>query len=448
MDKNKIKYLFLGLILITAIFLRVYQLPDRMIFDWDQERDAFAIQTILIEHKPLLIGPRGMNDSGFMLGPYFFYILVPFYLVTNFHPYAIVLLTGIYSLVFLILSYITIKKIINEKTAIIFCCTWSLLPQAINIDTIAWNPLLVPLFVMLFIYFLAMMPPLKSSTWYILGLIIGTGINIHIQLAIIIPWLFLYFANKNDFKQILHYLLHIVLGVLTTFIPLLIFDIRHNWINFHLFQNFIQSTNIEKHFFSFIPVWNNFIINIIRIDSTVLPMSLWILVGLIFIYFSKNNKMIKSIAFVWITWPIAFMLYGKRPSEYYFNFTLPLIVLALSLFLSKFLKNILIISAIFIILSIFSINNKINNPTKTPFSLANKLKVAEFIKTKVGDQKFNISYSVPEGYNSGYLYLLTKNDAVPTNNPLDPLVQIVIPPTPSNTVFGGIGIQLPQTFLH
>ena len=74
--------------------------------------------------------------------------------------------------------------------------------------------------------------------------------------------------------------------------------------------------------------------------------------------------------------------------------------------------------------------------------------VAEFIKTKVSDQKFNLSYSVPSGYNSGYGYLLKTNNANPTNNPLDPLIQIVIPPLPDNTVFGGIGIQLPQTFLH
>lgn len=74
--------------------------------------------------------------------------------------------------------------------------------------------------------------------------------------------------------------------------------------------------------------------------------------------------------------------------------------------------------------------------------------VADFIKSKVGDQKFNLSYSVPPGYNSGYLFLLERVGAIPTNDPLDPLIQIVIPPTTNCKVFGGIGIQLPQTFLH
>lgn len=205
MGRNKIKYLFLGIILITSIFVRLYHLPERMTFDWDQQRDAFAVKTILIEHKPLLIGPRIMNDSGFMLGPYFFYLLTPFYFFTNFHPYATIIFVGLYSAIFILLSYFTLAKTINEKTAFIFCCIWSLLPLAINIDTIAWNPLLVPLFIMLFISFLGMEPSQKPKFWFIFGLIIGLGINIHVQLAILIPWFILYFANQKKIKIVLRF---------------------------------------------------------------------------------------------------------------------------------------------------------------------------------------------------------------------------------------------------
>ena len=448
MDKSKIKYLFLGLILITSIFLRLHKLPDRMVFDWDQERDAFAVNTIINEHKPLLIGPRVMNDSGFMLGPYFFYILAPFYLITNFSPYANVTFIGIYSAIFFIFSFFTIKKLISEKTAILFCSIWSLLPLAINIDTIAWNPLLVPFFIILFIDFLGKLPPLKKTTWLILGLIIGLGINIHVQLIVLALWLFFYFADKKSIKTIFQYSPFIIIGILITFIPLLIFDLRHNWLNLHLVLNFIQTTNVQKHGLSFLPVWNNFVYGLTYINFPIFSILFWVIIGIILLFFAKNSKIIKSIALVWFTWPIIFILYGKRPSEYYFNFTLPLIVLAFSLLLSKIIKSNLIIFILFIILSSISINNKIKNPGKTPFSLTNKMKVAEFIKTKVADQKFNLSYSVPSGYNSGYEYLLKVNKANPTNNPSDPLIQIVIPPVSDNIVFGGIGIQLPQTFLH
>lgn len=419
-----------------------------MVFDWDQERDANAVQTILKDHKPLLIGPRIMNDSGFMLGPYFFYLLAPFYLLVNFHPYAIIVLVAIYYLAFFILSFLTIKKSINEKTAIIFCCIWGLLPLAINIDTMAWNPLLVPLFMILFINYLSMEPSFKLGFWFVFGLIIGLAINMHVQLAILIPWFFFYFANKKELKTSVRYFTFVGLGILVTLLPLIIFDLRHNWINLGLFLSFLQSSNIQKHVLSFIPVWNNFVSGLIGFYNPNLSILLWLTVGAIFVQFSKGNKILRSISILWLVWPIAFILYGKRPSEYYFNFTLPLIILAISILFSKILKNTAIIIAVFILFAIPAVNYRITKNKTTPFSLTNKMLAADFIKSKVEDKKFNLSYSVPAGYNSGYEFLLERAGAVPTNNPSDPLIQIVIPPVPGNEVFGGIGIQLPQTFLQ
>lgn len=448
MDKNKIKILFLGLILIVGLFLRLYKLPDRMIFDWDQERDANAVKTILIEHKPLLIGPRIMNDSGFMLGPYFFYLLAPFYLLANFQPYAIVAFVGLYFLIFIILSFYTVKKFTNDRTALIFCATWALLPSAINMDTISWNPLLVPLFVVLFLLYLNREPSVRQRYWFIFGLIMGLAINIHVQLTILALWFVLYFINPKELKISLKFFPITIIGFLSSFIPLLIFDLRHNWLNLGLILNFINSTNVQKDIFSFIPVWNNFVNGILGLNFTFLPIVLWLIVGIIFVSFSKNNKIIKSISVIWFVWPIIFVIYGKRPSEYYFNFTLPLMIVAFSILLSKISKKIIVHFIIFLLIASYSIKNRIKNPQQTPFSLANKIAVAKFIKSKVTDQKFNLSYSVPSGYNTGYGYLLYSVDAIPTNNPSDPLIQIVIPPTSTNIVFGGIGVQLPETFLH
>ena len=66
MGKNKSKIILFLLILFLALFLRLNNLPNSIEFAWDQERDAYAVKQILIEKHPLLIGPRVVNDNGFI----------------------------------------------------------------------------------------------------------------------------------------------------------------------------------------------------------------------------------------------------------------------------------------------------------------------------------------------------------------------------------------------
>jgi len=144
-SSKKAAFLFL-LILILFSFLRFYQLPQRTIFNWDQERDAFEVQKIL-SGDPSLIGPRVLGPQGFFLGPYFYYLLAPFYFLTGGHPQAIVYFLIILNLVFFLAAYLIVKKIWGEKTALIFLFLWTINPAAI--ETVAWNPALIPLMIVL-----------------------------------------------------------------------------------------------------------------------------------------------------------------------------------------------------------------------------------------------------------------------------------------------------------
>ena len=83
------------------VFLRFYNLDKRVIFDWDQERDAWVIKQILSEKKLTLIGPRVLGPEGFFLGPFFTYLLAPFYLLTSLHPRAIIFFLIAYNFAFL-----------------------------------------------------------------------------------------------------------------------------------------------------------------------------------------------------------------------------------------------------------------------------------------------------------------------------------------------------------
>lgn len=441
----KLKNKLIIFIVALGLFLRLYHLPSSITFAWDQERDAFTVKQLLVDKKPILIGPRVVNDQGFMLGPYFFYLLVPFYLVTNLHPYATILFVAFYSLVFLLASFFILKKLFSQKIALIFTFIWSVLPLAISVDTISWNPLLVPfLFIFLF-YLLKTLDFSKIKNWLILGFYLGFSLNIHIQLVIFLFITFVFFLFNYQ-KYFLKNLFFLILGFLSSFLPLLIFDLRHQFLNLHLFLNFFQNSASVKNPFAFIPVWTNYINAIFSIKYTLFSILFWVFLSFTLFFLSKSNKINRVLFFTWIFFPIIFIVYSKRPSEYYFNFCLPIIVLAFSQLIAKLKINFNLILLVGIFLSFFSIFLKLQKKTIQSFSLANKIQVVKYISQKVNHQKFNLSYDVPFGQNSGYSYLLDYFNNTPTNNPNDSLIQIIIPAKLNYPSFGDISLKIPASF--
>ena len=138
------KYWLLIAVFIIFAFLRFYNLDQRINFDWDQEQYSYQVEKI-IKGDITLIGPRINNDTGFFLGPYFTYILVPFYLLRNLHPTALIDFVETYNIIFFIASYLVISKLFSKKHALMFLLLWSVNSLLVVYDTLPLNPLLIPL---------------------------------------------------------------------------------------------------------------------------------------------------------------------------------------------------------------------------------------------------------------------------------------------------------------
>jgi len=438
--KNKILIIIVAL----GLFLRLYYLPNFIGFAWDQERDAFTVKQIIVDKKLTLIGPRVVNDRGFMLGPYFFYILLPFYLITNLNPNAIILFIATYSFIFLISSFFILKKIFSSKMALIFVFIWSVLPLAISIDTISWNPLLIPFLFIFLIYLLNNLNFNKIKNWLMLGFYLGFSFNIHVQLIILSFMAFIFLLIKVSKKDFFKRIFFLFLGFLLSFLPLLIFDLRHNFLNLHLFLNFFSNGSSVKNYFAFIPVWTNFISSIFIIKSSFFSILFWFILTLILFFLSKKNILNKILLITWLFFPIIFIFYGQRPSEYYFNFCLPVIVLVFSQLIVKINSKIVFITIL--IVSLLVIYFKLKNNIIDSYSLANKTTVVKYIGQKVDQNQFNLSYNVPIGQNSGFSYLMDYLKIKPTNNSKDPLIQIIIPAQTKYPSFGNISIEFPYPF--
>lgn len=426
------------LVFLSFFFLRSWLLSKTLPFAWDQERDAQVVSKIITQRTPPLIGPRVVGDHGFYLGPYFFYFLLPFYALTSLNPSALIFFILFVSILFFLFTYLSFKKLFNQKIALIFLFLWGVLPLTVNIDRIAWNPLMIPLCFSLLIFLLQKKHQNNNFYFLSLGLILGLSFHLHFQglFYLIFTLVYLFQSGVKSLRKFLF----IFLGFFLSFAPLLIFDFRHQFINSHLFLNFFFSGSSSPHsLFSFLPVWANFVAKLTTINNPIFSIIFWFLL-LLFAFTRRKEPFFLASTVLLLLTPIAFAIYGRRPSEYYFVYLLPIIISIISLFLSR-IKIHPLIAILIILISTFLSSKQIKTD---PLSLYYKDQIVKIAKDIIKDNDVYISYNVPLGQNTGFDYLI---DYYQINRSLDtsrPGVQFLIPKNTSLPSAGNISLFVPK----
>jgi len=453
-DKKRLTYFVLTLpIFGIFIFFRAYNLNSRIIFGWDQERDALAAINILAG-KFTLLGPRIQGPMGFFLPPYFFYLLAPFYALSNHSPVAISSFIIFSATVFFVTSYFVISKIFNNATgggkyiALLFLALWAVNPLAISIDTISWNPVVVPTLLMIFVYFYFLcLKQINKAILFFSGLIFGLGMSFHTQfvfaLLLFIPVLIDIFKSKK-----FNLFICFIIGAAIPFLPILFFDIRHNFLNLHQLLNYSLNSSVVEN--RTLVVWGNVISFVTGFSSTkLLGLSFYILMSVILVVLiSKtkdivNKKLFAGLSYVWIFSLPIFCLILKNPSEYYFNYLLVILFLITAYLAS--LKKIFGIIIIIILVICFA-SRSLPLLKNTQYNLQQKTDSVVFLKNITQNTNpFNISFDVPANEDSGFRYLLQYYKVNYSGNSKDSLIEFVVPVIKKPTAFnvGGIGIYVP-----
>lgn len=437
LKSNYQKPLLVFLIFVVFILMRTWFLPQTIPFGWDQERDAQTVEKIISHFDISLIGPRVVGDNGFYLGPYFFYLLVPFYILTGLHPNAIMYFTLFFSSIFFILTLVLLNKTYNFKISLIFLLLWSVLPLTVDIDRIAWNPFLIPISFSFLIFLLNKFQPQPRYLLF-LGFVLGLIFHLHFQ-GLFYTALTFFYLIKTKLKSLTTFI-WIILGFGLTFIPLIVFDIRHQWLNFHLFTNFFISPTHPIHSLgSFLPVWTNFIGQLSGINNLSFAILIWLLL-VIFGYLNRHRPYIFAFNAILLISPIVFALYGQRPSEYYFSYLLPIIIIYVSIFMARIKIPSLIFTIIFLCIFITSFNSIHKNPT----SLFYKDQIVNNAKKILNDTSVYITYQTPLGGNNGFDYLINYYKINRSQDPNRPGVQFIIPKRDSLPSSGDISLFIPE----
>ena len=186
-------WMFFILILIIGLFLRFYRIEEVVSFGWDQGRDAFVVRDIL-QGNYTLIGPR-TGIGHFHLGPVYYYLLAPFYYITNLDPMASNYFNIVANIINFTILFVVSKKLFNNNAALLITLIYAT-NQYLMGSRIPWNVTLMPSVSALIFYSIVNVYENKYVWTFVAWTLSGFFFNLHFAVAVNnIYWTVLFIQN-------------------------------------------------------------------------------------------------------------------------------------------------------------------------------------------------------------------------------------------------------------
>lgn len=333
---------FFCLLVIIAIghYLRFYNIENTFAFGWDQGRDAWEVRDIL-DGKHSLKGPRvGVGD--FYLGPAYFYLLAPFYFLTDGDPMAANYFNMLVNVFNTTMLYFVVSRLLSTRSGLIAAFLFSVSSYAIGKTMVPWNVSPIPGLSILIFYGLFRVSQ-NSVPWiYYLSFLSGFFLHLHFT-AIFLPLIYLPVILLVKSKKLFlkHFLFSIPL-FLIWLAPTIIRDVGMSHDNFFRLKHFIRDYFIGFHLQFMLYRLPDSIIQIQAfLGSSLGFMKFLVLPLFMLLFFFEKDRKLKKLGLLvplWFVVPlIGFTLYGGPISDYYFFLNFSIVLLIFVYFIEKLL---------------------------------------------------------------------------------------------------------------
>jgi len=248
-------YVLLTTILLGAFFVRAFRVQELLAFYFDQGRDALVIWKLWHEGKPFLIGPvTGL--AGIFLGPFYYYLIAPFYLIGGGNPAYPAIFLAFISTLGVFMLYFLGAKFLSRETGLIAATIGSFSYFIVLAGRWLANPTPILLSSMLLLWFMWELAKNGNKRyWY--GVAIMVGVSMHFESAsaifyipmvlIFIVW---YLIKLYKERQLSYEILKVlaIAGILffLTLTPQIAFNFKHE----NILLNNIQKIILEEKSFS------------------------------------------------------------------------------------------------------------------------------------------------------------------------------------------------------
>lgn len=457
-------WLFL-IILATGLFLRIYKPLSFYMYGHDQDLAGWIVKDILVNKHLRLIGQE-TTSQGIFIGPLFYYLQIPFYLISKMDPVGTLLLPIILSVFAIFSFYFVFSKIFNRQTGLLasFIYATSSLIVFLDRETVPTMP--VMLWTVWYLYSLFLLHKGNNKAYLLTGFLLGLIWNLNLALILVSPLVLLVIIlsrKKISLKYALGGMI-ILIFILSLFF---VFEVRHNY---QQSKAIISSLMTSKDYVPGTSVgWVKFdrVMQLVRRDTTDLVWdsvfyvpAAWTFYLLFFVFVFLSLKRIipfylSAVSFFWVILYLAFFSFSSlNPSEYYFNGMNVIWIMLIACFWSYLLKQKGKWRPIGIgFLCIFALVNLIGF-FKKPINASGYLQRKALIDFVYNDAKekgypcVSVSYITAPGYERGYRYLFwLKKLHVNAPSSGSPVYSIVFPHSKVDRLdksFGALGLVLPD----
>jgi 4-amino-4-deoxy-L-arabinose transferase-like glycosyltransferase len=421
------------LILLLGAFLRLYRIDDYMTFLGDEGRDALVVRNLLVKSDLILIGP-GTSVGGMYLGPLYYYFMAPFLLLSNFSPVGPAIAIAVLGVATIYLVFHIGKEWFGSVTGYIASLFYAVSPVVVVYSHSSWNPNIMPFFALLSVYSIWKVLKEKRFNFLIITAIsFAFVLNSHYLGVLLLPVLFLYWFRS---QVSIRYTLIFVLLFSFLMSPLVIFDFRHEFMNYNALVRFLNSGgnnigfSLHEFVLKFFDTLNIIITNLLVFKNIEIGkyVSVLLLAFSIFVLTRKDKERMDQfkLLVVWFVFGLlGFSIYRHPVYDHYFGFLFPIPFLILGYFVQDRLeknKKILNIFLILFLIWLFVMNILKNPIMKEPNKLMERAEnVSEKIIIESKNERFNIAVLSEMNYEDGYQYFLEKNNSKLVE--IDPQVQ-------------------------
>lgn len=460
----KYRQTLLVCILLIALFFRAYDIIGRFEFAHDGDLYSWIVKDIVVNKHFRLIGQL-TTAPGIFIGPLFYYILVPFFLIFKMDPVGALIPVLLFGLATVLSFYWVFSKLFNKTVGLIASFLYAVLLGPVYFDSRVVPSTPTNLWVIWYFYTVVMLVRGNYNVLPILGILAGLIWHIHIALApalIAVPVAVVLGKKLPNIRQLLKFFVVFFIPP----VPLVLFEVKHGFTQTTSFiNNFaIQhggGSGLEKFYLVIIKLAGNlnrllFYPQGINFLPPILFVLLLLLLALILVW----KKLLRwREVFLFYIWVGGIILYYTASSvvisEYYFaNIEIVfLAITALLLFLvyqwSKWGKYLVV----GVLLLVFT-KNAVHWTTVDIYHKGynERKSVAEYITNDSRQRGFPcvaVSYITKEGENVGFRYFFWLNN-LHVNQPISgsPVYTIVLPielaPDTVAARFGHIGVILPE----
>lgn len=347
-------YWIVLILFVVHLFFRFYDIENRNLFGFDQVDNAWAAKNIIVDHRFPLVGVPVKQNTGFYLGPAYYYLLTPIYWLFNLDPIASGIFAGVTSIFTFFTLFFIIKKLFSIDVALIAIFIHTVSLYVIQQERIQWNVNFIESVSLIIFYALFMVINGRANYLILLAIALGFSFHVHFT-SIFFPILILltlpfFPRNRTTVKY----------GIISFFIfiawlmPSLVNELISKGSSSRNMMQYLQTYYHGFHLTRVMQLFPDAFIEFEQVLSkTFKVLKYAVLPSFILLYLrpiTKERLLLSYLVSIWILVPwIAFSTYSGEISNYYFSLTRPIAIIALSFITWKLLQGKFLILKFFII---------------------------------------------------------------------------------------------------